>query len=216
MKKFSKTVYAKRFLYFNLYVIKGNDGDILIDTGFLCMKRRIKRWLDKFNIKLIVLTHAHIDHIWNASYIKKMYNCDIAISENDVKNIDNSIINSIPSNKKHRLWTKVMNFGMKKLNAPKFKVDMLLRDNQVIDKYGIKLKTVSLEGHTNGSMGFLYNKFLFVGDALVNRKRRMQIAYQNQDNEKAKKSYKKILDLNPDIIFLGHDREIFNYELLII
>jgi len=210
LKNFSKTVYAKRFLYFNLYVIKGNDGDILIDTGFICMKRRIKKWLDNFNIKLIVLTHAHIDHIWNASYIKKIYNCDIAISENDVKNIDNSIINSIPSNNKHKLWTKIMNYGMKKFNAPKFKIDMLLKDNQIINKYGIKLKAVSLPGHTDGSMGFMYNNFLFAGDALVNRKKHPQIAYQNQDNEKAKNSYEKILDLNPDIIFLGHDKEIFN------
>lgn len=216
MKNFSKTVYTKRFLYFNLYVIKGNDGDILIDTGFICMKRRIKRWLDNFNIKLVVLTHAHVDHIWNASYIKKIYNCEIAISEKDVINIDNSIIHSKPSNKKHRIWTKIMNLGMKKFNAPEFKVDMYLKDNQIIDKYGIELKTISLPGHTIGSMGFLYNKFLFAGDALVNRKKQPQIAYQNQDNEKAIMSYKKILDLNPDIVFLGHDKEIFNDELVII
>lgn len=213
MKEFNKTVYAKRFLYFNLYVIKGNDGDILIDTGFICMKRRIKRWLDNFNIKLIILTHAHVDHIWNASYIKNIYNCDIAIGENDVKNIDNSIINPKPSNKKYKFWTKIMNFGMKKFNAPKFKIDMLLKDNQIIDKYGIKLKTISLAGHTNGSIGVLYNNVLFVGDALVNRKKKLQIAYQNQDNEKAKISYRKILKLNPKIIFLGHDKEILNDEL---
>ena len=216
MKHFSGNIYRKRFLYFNLYVIKGKDGDVLIDTGFLCMKRRIKRWLDKFNIKLVILTHAHVDHIWNASYIKKIYNCDIAISEKDVKNIDNSIINSNPSSKKHKFWTKIMNFGMKKFNAPKFKIDLFLKDNQIIDKCGIKLKAISLPGHTLGSMGFLYDNFLFVGDALVNRKKRLQIAYQNQDNNEAKISYKKILDLNPKIIFLGHDREILNDELVTI
>ena len=215
MKEINKTVYIKRFLYFNLYVIKGNDGDILIDTGFICMKRRIKRWLDKFNIKLIILTHAHVDHIWNASYIKKIYNCDIAISENDVVNIDNSIINSKPSNKNHRTWTKIMNYGMKKFNAPKFKIDMYLKDNQIIDKYGVTLKTVSLPGHTNGSIGVLYNNFLFAGDALVNRKKQLQIAYQNQDNEKAKTSYKKILGLNPDVVFLGHDKAVFNDEFIL-
>lgn len=215
MKEINKTVYYKRFLYFNLYVIKGRDGDILIDTGFICMKRKIRRWLDNFNIKLVILTHAHVDHIWNASYIKKLYNCDIAISENDVKNIDNSIIHSKPSNKKHRIWTKIMNLGMKKLNAPKFKIDMYLKDNQIIDKYGIELKTISLPGHTTGSIGVLYNKILFVGDALVNRKKQLQIAYQNQDTEKAKISYEKILKLNPEIIFLGHDKEVFNDEFIL-
>ena len=74
MKFLEDNIYMKRIKYFNLYVIKGVDGDILIDTGFIGMKRKIKKYLDKFNIKLIVLTHAHVDHSWNASYLKKLYN----------------------------------------------------------------------------------------------------------------------------------------------
>ena len=38
MKKFDN-IYMKKFLYFNIYVIKGIDGDILIDTGFIGMKK---------------------------------------------------------------------------------------------------------------------------------------------------------------------------------
>ena len=60
-------IYIKRFLYFNLYVIKGKNGDILIDTGFIGIKRPLKRWLNQFNIKLVILTHAHVDHTWNAA-----------------------------------------------------------------------------------------------------------------------------------------------------
>lgn len=39
MKKIYDNIYMKRFNYFNLYIIKGNDGDILIDTDFIGMKR---------------------------------------------------------------------------------------------------------------------------------------------------------------------------------
>ena len=42
MKKEINNVYKKRFLYFNVYVIKGEDGDILIDTGFILMRKRLK------------------------------------------------------------------------------------------------------------------------------------------------------------------------------
>ena len=69
-----ENIYIKNINYCNLYVIKGKNGDILIDTGFILRKRYLKKWLDKFNMKLIILTHAHIDHIWNAAYIKKLYN----------------------------------------------------------------------------------------------------------------------------------------------
>lgn len=207
MKRQYGNIYMKRFLYFNVYVIKGINGDILIDTGFIGIKLFLKKWLDKFNIKLIILTHAHVDHIWNVNYLKNRYNCKVAMSNADLINLDNKKIKSKPSNKHHKLWTKIMNLGMIIFKPKTFKVDRILRDNQIIKKYGIKLKIISLSGHTNGSIGILYNNYLFVGDALVNRKRYPEIAYQNQNNYEACQSYNKILQLKPDIIFVGHDKE---------
>ncbi len=206
-------IYMKRFLYFNVYVIKGINGDILIDTGFIGIKLFLKKWLDKFNIKLIILTHAHIDHIWNVNYLKKRYNCKVAMSNVDIINLDNKKIKSKPSNKYHKLWTKIMNLGMIIFKPKDFKVDRILRNNQTIKKYGINLKIISLPGHTNGSIGILHNNYLFVGDALVNRKKYPEIAYQNQNNKEAYKSYKRILEIKPEIIFVGHDKE-FNINKL--
>lgn len=208
MKKRYDNIYMKRFMYFNLYVIKGVDGDILIDTGFIGMKRKLKRWLDKFNIKLVILTHAHVDHVWNVSYIKDLYDCKVAIGNMDIDNIDNTKIKAKPSKKNHTRWTKLMNFGMKKFVPTDFDIDYSLEDGQVIDKYGLNLKVVSLNGHTNGSIGILYNNYLFAGDALVNRRKHPSIAYQNQSNTSAINSYQKILDLSPELIFVGHDKVI--------
>lgn len=207
MEKRYDNVYIKRFIYFNLYVIKGEDGDILIDTGFIGMKRRLKKWLDQFNIKLVILTHAHVDHVWNTSYIKKLYNCDVAIGIDDVENIDNSKIKSSPISERYVRWTKLMNWGMRKFVAPKFDVDFVLEDEQIVSKYGIDLKILSLTGHTNGSIGILYKDYLFAGDSLVNRRKQPSVAHQNQNNEKALKTQEKIVNLNPRIIFVGHDKE---------
>ena len=206
MERKIDNIYIKRFLYFNLYVIKGKNGDILIDTGFIGMKRALKRWLDKFNIKLVILTHAHVDHTWNAAYIKNLYKCKLALSKDDIENIDNRNIKSTPSTNKHKNWTKLMNYGMKKFIPKEYKVDLKLNNNQIIKKYGLDLKIVSLPGHTKGSIGVLYKDYLFAGDALVNRKKQPQIAYQNQDNKKALSSYQKIMELAPKIIFVGHDK----------
>ena len=206
MERKIDNIYIRRFLYFNLYVIKGKNGDVLIDTGFIGMKRALKRWLDKFNIKLVILTHAHVDHTWNAAYIKNLYKCKLALSKDDIENIDNRNIKSTPSTNKHKNWTKLMNFGMKKFIPQKYKIDMKLNNNQTIKKYGLDLKIVSLPGHTDGSIGVLYKDYLFAGDALVNRKKQPQIAYQNQHNKKALSSYQKIMELAPKIIFVGHDK----------
>ena len=55
----------------------------------------------------------------------------------------------------------------------------------------------------------LTKKYLFCGDALVNRRRKkVSIAFQNQNNDDARKAIEKIYKLEPEIIFVGHDKEI--------
>ena len=129
MKKFDN-IYMKKFLYFNVYVIKGKDGDILIDTGFIGMRKSLKKWLDKFNIKLIILTHAHVDHVWNVDYLKKLYGCDVAIGKLDVENLDNSKIENSPKSRFFNGWAKLMKWGMNKFVPKRFDIDMYLEDNQ--------------------------------------------------------------------------------------
>lgn len=200
----------KRFGYFNIYVIKGNDGDILIDTGFIGCRKKLEKWLNNFNIKLVILTHAHVDHIWNVAFIKKLYDCEVVMCELDIDNIDNSNICSEASKKCYRLWTKLMNFGMRKFIPKSFLVDCEVNDGDVIDKFGIELDVIGLPGHTEGSIGIMYDKYLFCGDALVNRSRkRVSIAFQNQNNEDARNAINKIYKLKPEIIFVGHDKEIY-------
>lgn len=208
MKKIDENIYYKRIRYYNIYIIKGPNGDILIDTGFRFMKRTLKKTLDKFNIKLIILTHVHIDHSWNTAYLSKRYKAKIAVSKNDLSNIDNSNIVSYPSKKRYKLWTKIMHFGMKHFKQDKYVPDILLIGDKEYTFNGVNLKIIDLKGHTTGSIGILYNNYLFAGDALVNRKKYVEIAYQNQDNDEALKSMLKIKEIHPKIIFIGHDRPI--------
>ena len=207
-------IYIKRFKYFNVYVIKGIDGDILIDSGFIGMRRSLKKYLDQFNIKLIILTHAHVDHAWNTLYLKKLYNCEVLMGSEDVVNIDNRNIKSKCSKRRYSLWTKIMNLGMKWFKQKLFDPDILIDKDTYYKACGLRFKIVTLSGHTNGSIGLLYNKYLFAGDALVNRKSYVEIAYQNQDNDLAKESFKKIVKLKPKMVFIGHDRPIKSEKLI--
>ncbi len=213
MKKINNIIYNS-FDYFKAYLIKGEGGDILIDTGFSSSRMKLKRLLDKNNVKLIILTHAHLDHVWNASYFKKRYGCQIAISKADLENLDNSIINSIPVNKYYHFSAIFANYCMKRIKFETFMPDLFLEDNQILNLYGINLKIVSLKGHTNGSIGIIYQDYMFAGDALVNRKHYVELPYQMQNKADALASAKKIIELKPKIIFIGHENPI-KYEKLI-
>lgn len=213
MTKQYDNIIMKRFLYFNVYVIRGIDGDILIDTGFMGNRRALVKWLESFDIKMIILTHAHIDHVWNVKCLKNIYHCDVAMGEYDVEYLDNTKIHSEPVNRFYKYRTKLMNWGMRTFVPEKFSVDIMLKDEQVVNVAGLNLKIVSLQGHTKGSIGVLYKDYLFAGDALVNRKTVTEFAYQNQSNREAKQSALKIIELNPKLVFVGHENVITGEKL---
>ena len=49
------------------YVIRGNSGDLLIDTGMPQIWHGLQSWLKQYDIRYVLLTHAHADHDWNAA-----------------------------------------------------------------------------------------------------------------------------------------------------
>lgn len=65
----------------SVYVIQGENGDMLVDTGFYSTYKSIIKWIEKneFNITDIFVTHAHPDHDWNVAKLKKKYVPDVVI-----------------------------------------------------------------------------------------------------------------------------------------
>ena len=58
-------------------------------------------------------------------------------------------------------------------------------------------------------MLLVYLVILKVLLALVNRGKHPSVAFQNQNNEDARNAINKIYKLKPEIIFVGHDKEIY-------
>ncbi|MFP5394096.1 MAG: MBL fold metallo-hydrolase, partial [Gammaproteobacteria bacterium] len=59
----------------NAHLVRGDQGCILVDTGLPGSERKIGRVLKKIgmdfrDIRLIVVTHAHVDHAGSAARIR--------------------------------------------------------------------------------------------------------------------------------------------------
>ena len=70
----------------SVYVISGEKGDMLIDTGFSTTSKSLVKWISKngYNITDIFITHAHPDHDWNAARFKQLYNARIWLGKEDL------------------------------------------------------------------------------------------------------------------------------------
>jgi glyoxylase-like metal-dependent hydrolase (beta-lactamase superfamily II) len=71
------------------YLIKTSDGLIMIDGGMPDMAANFEAQVRKLgfkptDIKLLLLTHAHIDHAGTTAYFKKLSGAKLAIMDRDV------------------------------------------------------------------------------------------------------------------------------------
>ena len=64
------------------YILRGRQGDLLIDTGLPQTFRAMRRWMDGFDVRYVLLTYAHPDHDWNAAKLQKR-GMKLILSEKD-------------------------------------------------------------------------------------------------------------------------------------
>ena len=200
-----------KFGYANCYLLSGEDGSILIDTcNYNNGSGILKRVKDK-NVKLIVLTHGHFDHVGSAQYLAKRLNVPIAMSEKDIPIIGNGedsiLLGTTALGKVFSFFSKPV---LKRSRYSIFKPEVLLKEGQELFEYGVNAKILELPGHTKGSIGILTDDGeIIVGDAMFNMLR-PTVARIFEDEESMRKSVGKIKNSAAKTIYVGHGRPIKN------
>lgn len=196
-----------RISYANCYLLSGEGGSILIDTcNYTDGAKILKRIKDK-NVKLILLTHGHFDHVASAKYLSEKLNVPIAMSKNDLPIIgkgEKSILLGTTALGKFFSF-----FSLPVLKVAKYSVfepDILLEEGQKLEDYGVKARIVELPGHTKGSVGVLTEDGdIIVGDAMFNMFR-PTVARIFEDEVSMRQSVEKIKNSGASTIHFGHGK----------
>lgn len=156
--------------YCNCYIIEENGNAVLVDTAVPKYKEKILSACRNVDIRLIILTHTHMDHCQNAAFLSQQLNVPIAIHKSDEE--------LIADNMRQPLYAKtlpgklVLSFSNKAFHhdeIPLFKPEVFVEHGTSLSRWGIDGKIIALPGHTNGSIGIdLGGNGLIVGDALMN------------------------------------------------
>lgn len=104
------------------------------------------------NLKYILLTHGHFDHILGISKFEEIFGIKTYISKDDLHQIDFA----------PKMFAMVCGLDMDK--QPEFTNFVKDGDELKLGKYTIK--AISTPGHTKGSMCYLIDGKLFSGDTL--------------------------------------------------
>lgn len=189
----------------NCYVVRGERGDILIDTCTADYRDEIETWLHNYDIRLIVLTHGHNDHIGNAAYFSRLYGADIAMCVYDMKLArDNGLHKLYSIGAAGKVLAAVSKKSMEKTHSQGFGIDIFLDDGMSLgEEFGADCTAVKLDGHTKGSFGVLHGGDLYVGDAAMNFLK-PSFPLICESPKAARESLNRIRELKPKRIFFGH------------
>jgi len=154
-----------------VYVLRGKQGDLLIDTGMEECLEQIVDWIEDnhFSIKWVFLTHGHFDHAWNASFFQEKYGAEVLMHEKDQDLLcENDFVPMKASSEKTEYATACANAYASQHPIKFCKIDHFITDNDTdyLRKIGFDADIVMLPGHTEGSMGILQGRVIYCGDAV--------------------------------------------------
>lgn len=195
----------------NAYLIAESHGAVLVDTGMERYRSKILNICKNHAVKLIILTHGHIDHVQNAAYLAKKLGCPVGISKEDMELLQNNHLQKM--NAKGILGNLLRIISEKSIDKnpiPDITISVILSEGMSLKEFGIDGKVMALPGHTKGSVGIdVEEKFLFVGDALMNMiYPTTSMIYENE--EKMLESVKRITSLGKRNIYFGHGKPVNN------
>ena len=198
------------FGHANCYLIGQNENYILVDTEMPGYSGRLISEMEKEGVtgeslKLIFLTHGHVDHVGNAQALREHFGVKIAIGREDARLIEEAD-HTFP--KAHNLMTKIMRcFVMiieRKYVFEPFKADILLEDDQDLNGFGLDGAVVPLKGHTPGSAGLAIGGHIFTGDAAMNLMGKTIPSIFGENEEDMRTALKKIVRYKKEYIHNGH------------
>jgi len=197
----------------NAFLLRG-EKLILVDTGFENHYEKILTYLeshhiDPQNIKLIVLTHNHSDHISNVIRLQALTGADVVVHEAAFAEISEGISAPVkPNTVLSKIIFSIFGF-LNPEKTVKYKPERVFQETFDLNTYGIEGKLIHTPGHTSCSLSVLLDSGeAIVGDMIVGkRKKTSSLAKLHSiavNPDERLNSLSRLLDAGAEVFYTSH------------
>jgi len=219
MAKEAYKVHRVSLVNVSAYLIYRPGEAILVDSGNGGSEQRIFEalWdlgLELYNLKLVILTHAHFDHAGSAGKLKELTSCKVMSHHFEIDRLKAGYAPLPPGTR----WKAKLLVGAARAfrssmgKFPPVEPDLIIQDTFDLSEFGFPGKVIHTPGHTHGSMVVLMEGGeLIGGDTLFGVTNKQHFPPFAEDLPALVKSWKMIRDLPVDTIYPGHGKY-FSYD----
>lgn len=203
----------------NSFLIESAEGLVLVDAGLPLLEQQILAKMVEIgrdDLRLIFITHAHIDHYGSAADLRRRTDALIAIHRADaatmargattlgsVRHLPNEVSDVVLP------WIEPM------LTIEPTSADILLEDGDRLDEYGLDAFVMHTPGHTLGAASLIVEeRVAFVGDLIAVRQQPQAQSSFADNWAVLAESLERLQHFAPELVFTGHGhRPLTNEEL---
>lgn len=221
MAEIAQGVYRVPAGHANTYLVEADNGLVLVDTGMPGSEKRILNAIQRLGrkpseVKLVLLTHRHLDHIGSAAALKNETSAVLASHPFEKPYVAGTLVIITPKawSLYGRIARRTLGIGSslaKLLRLVKYQpvhVDEAADEESILDDVGLDGSVIWTPGHTKGSVSLFVRKsrIAIIGDLLMSRRGSLVKPLFMENPSQTRASVQRLLDLHPLTLCPGHGK----------
>lgn len=192
------------------YLIESDSGLVLVDAGLPRYGQRVvrrMRALGRGDLRLIFITHAHLDHYGSAAALRRLTGAPIAVHRADGDAMARGETPIGSARGRGRLLWALLPLFESYLQPEPTPPDLILDDGDDLRAYDLDAVVLHTPGHTPGSSCLIVEgRLAFVGDLLSTSGHPHVQRFFADDWSLIPDSLARLQALRPEWICAGHGR----------